>query len=500
MNTYFAYLRVSTVKQGDGVSLEAQREAIETYASKHDLRVVEWFEEKVTAAKRGRPLFNKMIVGLQRGQASGVIVHKIDRSARNFADWAKIGELIDEGIDVRFAHESLDMRSRGGRLTADIQAVIAADYVRNLREECLKGIEGRLKQGLFPFGAPIGYLDCGAGKPKVPDPERAPYVRMAYELYASGGYSIRSLLAELHSRGFRNKAGKPVSKTSLEWILQNPFYSGQITIRRTGRTYTGIHEPIVDARLYKRVQNLKADKHRRCHTKHNHTFRRCITCGHCSRSLVGELQKGHVYMRCQTKGCPTTSIREDRIDAAMLTSLLGVQLSDLQAASLKERAEALCREAKKKDVANALELQLSANVARAERLTDALLDKIIDEQTYTSRKLVLDDESSKLRTALNEARSEGTRRESVDKFLELARSVALYYEMANATEKRELAKIAFSNRTLTGKNLCLVPRNCLAEPKETLAVLCGPHERDTTRTVREIRELNEWASTCQLTM
>lgn len=35
------------------------------------------------------------------------------------------------------------------QLTADIQAVIAADYIRNLREETIKGINGRLKQGLY---------------------------------------------------------------------------------------------------------------------------------------------------------------------------------------------------------------------------------------------------------------------------------------------------------------------------------------------------------------
>ena len=36
-------------------------------------------------------------------------MHKIDRSARNFSDWARIGELVDSGIDVHFAHESLDL-------------------------------------------------------------------------------------------------------------------------------------------------------------------------------------------------------------------------------------------------------------------------------------------------------------------------------------------------------------------------------------------------------
>ena len=177
--TCFAYTRVSTVKQGDGVSLEAQREAITVFAEKHGLSVTRWYEEKETAAKRGRPVFDDLVKSLQRGEAAGLIVHKIDRSARNFSDWARVGELVDSGIDVHFAHESLDLRSRGGRLTADIQAVIAADYVRNLREECLKGVEGRLKQGIFPFAAPIGYLNKGGGKPKTPDPKRAPYVRRA---------------------------------------------------------------------------------------------------------------------------------------------------------------------------------------------------------------------------------------------------------------------------------------------------------------------------------
>ena len=153
MKQYFAYVRVSTAKQGEGVSLEAQQDAIAAYAAKHGLSVAEWFEEKETAAKCGRPVFNAMVKQLRAGKARGIIMHKIDRSARNFADWAKIGDLSDAGIDVHFATESLDFRSRGGRLSADIQAVIAADYIRNLREETLKGIRGRLKQGLYPFGA-----------------------------------------------------------------------------------------------------------------------------------------------------------------------------------------------------------------------------------------------------------------------------------------------------------------------------------------------------------
>src|SRR5580704_14649336 len=121
MNQYFGYIRVSTTKQGEhGVSLQQQREAIERYAQRNNCEVIQWFEEQETAAKRGRPLFGQMIRLLRRGRARGVIIHKIDRSARNLRDWADLGELIDQGVEVCFANESLDLNSRGGRLSADI--------------------------------------------------------------------------------------------------------------------------------------------------------------------------------------------------------------------------------------------------------------------------------------------------------------------------------------------------------------------------------------------
>ena len=114
--------------------------------------------------------------------ALGVIIHKIDRSARNLRDWAKLGDLIDRGLNVQFVHDNVDLQSRGGRLSADIQAVVAADFIRNLRDEVKKGFYGRLKQGFYPLPAPVGYLDRGGGKKKEPDPVMAPLIRQAYEL------------------------------------------------------------------------------------------------------------------------------------------------------------------------------------------------------------------------------------------------------------------------------------------------------------------------------
>ena len=118
MNSCFAYVRVSSVKQGEGASLEAQRRVIGEYAKANGLSIVEWFEELETAAKTSRPIFADMVKRLHRGEVGGLICHRVDRASRNFRNWADIGELADAGIDIHFATESLDFNSRGGRLVA----------------------------------------------------------------------------------------------------------------------------------------------------------------------------------------------------------------------------------------------------------------------------------------------------------------------------------------------------------------------------------------------
>jgi site-specific DNA recombinase len=305
MKKFFGYIRVSTAKQGEhGVSLQEQHDAITRYAERNALEIGEWFEERETAAKRGRPVFNRMLRLLKQGRADGVIIHKIDRSARNLKDWADLGELIDQGIEVHFANESLDLHSRGGRLSADIQAVVAADYIRNLREETRKGFYGRLKQGIYPLPAPLGYLDMGAGKVKEPDPRRAPLVRRAFEMYGSGRYNLDDLVEEMFRLGLRNRNGGRVTRTGLSVLLNSPFYMGLIRLRRTGETFLGSHPPLISKSLFDRVQKILEGRFNTRTQKHDFLLRRLFTCKLCGYSLIGEMQKGHVYYRCHSKDCP----------------------------------------------------------------------------------------------------------------------------------------------------------------------------------------------------
>ncbi|NEK25243.1 recombinase family protein, partial [Sulfitobacter sp. JBTF-M27] len=442
MNSCFGYIRVSTQKQGEGVSLDAQKEAIQVFARQKGLTITKWFEEKQTAAKGGRPIFNQMLRQLRRGVASGVIIHKIDRSARNLRDWAMFSELPDAGVNVYVATESLDFTSRGGRLTADIQAVIAADYIRNLREETIKGIQGRLKQGLYPFKAPVGYLDQGKGKAKIPDPQKAPLIRDMFDLYASGQYSLRSLREEINRRGLRNHRNRPLSLCGIETILKNPFYTGLIVIRKSGQTYHGIHKSIVPPSLFKHVQEIKESRLGKISTQHNHLYRGLFRCGLCQGPMSPERQKGRVYYRCQTRNCPTKTIREDLLEAAILMALQNLEMTVEGAEQLSKAWAAEENSGQLEAQRQAMALQIAADEQRLDRLTDLLIDGTIDKSLFDTRKQRLEIDLAASREKLRSLPSPEQTARNRRQFLELMKNLTGLHICAQDAEKREIVENA----------------------------------------------------------
>jgi DNA invertase Pin-like site-specific DNA recombinase len=456
MQKFVGYIRVSTAKQGEGVSLQEQRYAIERFAGRNSLTIVAWFEERETAAKRGRPVFNQMLKLLRQGKADGVVIHKIDRSARNLKDWADLGELIDRGIDVRFANEGLDLQTRGGRLSADIQAVVAADYIRNLREETRKGFYGRIKQGLYPLPAPIGYTDQGKGRPKELDEIRAPLVKKVFELYASGRYSLDTLTEEVDRLGLRNRRGRKLSMNGMSVMLNNPFYIGLIRLKRTNEIFQGAHAPLISASLFRRVQDVLNGKTNARVQRHDFLFRRVLACKHCRYSLIGERQKGHVYYRCHTKQCPPTCIREDAAEREVLRVIAPLEFGAREKKYVAQKIDKLKQQwsSQEESVTSALKLRLSSVQERLDRLTDGYLDHILDKETFEERKARLLTERREIEDQIARMQRPGQSvPEQLARFLELAGSVSLQYKCADAEEKRELLKTITSNRHAEGKEV-----------------------------------------------
>lgn len=467
LKKYFAYTRVSTARQGEqGVSLQQQHDAIERFATRSGLEIYEWLEEQETAAKIGRPVFSRMLRRLRMAEVDGVIIHKIDRSARNLKDWAELGQLIDQGIEVHFANEALDLNSRGGRLSADIQAVVAADYIRNLREEAKKGFYGRLKQGILPLPAPIGYLDCGPGKAKVIDPIRGPVVQQIFDLYATGRYSLIALTAEAYRLGLRSKKGRRFTRNGIHRMLRNKFYIGLIHVHVANETFIGSHESLISKSVFDRVDAILTGKKVRGPSRHGFLFSRMIQCKTCKRSLVAEHQKENIYYRCHSRNCPSTSLREEAISGAISKKIRDLKIWPEELEILDQIVEE-----KKEDHQTIVQAEIegyrfraAALAERHNRLTDAYLDGTLARVDYEQRKTALLSERRELEDKLRAAeRGESGSLHRINEYVELVKNAYLLDKHGFSIERRDVVEDVVSNRTATGKTIEIALKTALSD-------------------------------------
>jgi DNA invertase Pin-like site-specific DNA recombinase len=483
---YIGYIRVSTVKQGTkGASLTEQRDGISRWGERNNFPITIWLTEMETAAKQGRPVFNQALKLLRSGKAKGIILHKLDRGARNLRDWAAIGELSDQGIEVHFVTESIDLQSRGGRLSADIQAVVAADYIRNLREETRKGFYGRLKQGLYPLQAPLGYLDQGGGKAKIIDPVRGPLIRKAFELYATGRYNLHTLCDELYRLGLRNRNGGRVNISSLSVVLNNTFYMGLISIHKTNETFVGIHEPIIGKALFDHVHAVLTGKTNTRVHRHDFSYRRMLKCAACHFSLIAERQKGHIYYRCHTRDCPQPCVREETIGTEVSQFFQRIRYDEQEREYYRARIQTLKATwlSRQEDETKNLNLKQSQIKDRLNRLTDAYLDQALDKTMFEERKknLLLEQKGIE-ENLMNVTRQNGSSPEKLERFLELAGDAWLSHQWANPDDARRILKIFTSNRQAEGQKIYLEPAPAFAEMASRPQIeSCAP-ERAIPRT------------------
>jgi site-specific DNA recombinase len=490
--SYFAYIRVSTVKQGErGSSLIEQKSAIEAYALRHGLTITKWFEEMETAAKQGRHFFTRMLTDIRAGKAQGLIVHKIDRSARNLRDWADIAELLDAGVDIRFVNDNFDLLSTGGRLSADIIAAVSASFIRNLREEVKKGMWGRLKQGLYPWRAPVGYLDQGGGKAKIIDPVKGPLVQHLFERYGSNTVSFRALRLEMHAKGLGTNAGKPLSFNGLTTILHNPFYAGVMRLETTGETFPGIHEPLISKALFERVQGILSGKTVPRTRKHRFLFRQMVHCQNCGRRiLTGEKTRSYTYYRCHNEECRGVCWSERALEKIALTQLGRIRF-DFQgrgdvgtnsgvSGDLRDFGDFAAEIYRKRHgdgerLRTSLNLRLAQADDRLNRLTDLLLDATIDTDTHNARreKLLLD-----RRGILDELEKADRRSPFQELCEEFGRTniELLRYESLSNEEKRELLNIVCSDFSVSRESSTFTLRT----PYKEIAQLQDPSECDPT--------------------
>jgi DNA invertase Pin-like site-specific DNA recombinase len=316
-NKCVLYARVSTGAQADRqLSIPAQLEAMREFASNNGWKVAnEYVESGVSGRTTERPALTSLL-GSIRSKDPGVsilLVHKIDRLARNLADHVAIRSyLAKSGVRLVSMCEQVD-QSTSGQLVENIMASLAEFYSANLSEEVRKGLGQRVKRGGWPHLQPVGYRRVasagGSGSSIEPDPVKGPLVRKAFEAIAVGSQTAMAVREWLREQGWE------VSRSAFSRILNNPFYCG--LMRWKGETYRGNHAPLVSEETFGAAQSALKSRSRAREWGNGHECLHGVAtcaCGslvssrrhrrwtyyRCRRAAVGRGKCGSVFMNAQT--------------------------------------------------------------------------------------------------------------------------------------------------------------------------------------------------------
>jgi site-specific DNA recombinase len=345
-----AYARYSTDMQ-DADSIEAQLRDIEKFALQNGITIVKkYVDEAYTGKTANRPEFLQMVEDSKRNHFDCIIVHKVDRFARDKYDSAIYKSQIKRnGIKIFYAAQPLTDNPEG-HLMEGILESFAQYYSENLATEVMKGMKTKALRAEFNGGyAPLGYKIV-EGK-YVIDEYEAKAVKLIFELYSTGKtYDI--IIEELNRQGYKTRFNAEFKRNSLNSILRNEKYMGLYTFNKASSRVYGKRNnnrkkdadqvivaeanipAIIDASTWeltrKRIEDSKSKSKYKAKT--NYLLTGMITCGACGKTLYGQAGnngfRDYHYYRCQVKGCRKSKISKEEIENYALDHLYNMYFTD----------------------------------------------------------------------------------------------------------------------------------------------------------------------------
>ena len=386
------YVRKST--EGDekqALSMPAQITELREYAAREQLEIVASFQEAKTAKSPGRTQFQRMLHMLERGEAEGILAWHPDRLSRNSIDGGQIIHLLDTGALKGLYFPTLTFENNPqGKFMLAIAFGQGKYFVDHLSENVKRGQREKIRRGEWTWPAPIGYKNNRETRNIEPDPETAPLIRKAFELYATGDYTLPLLRQTLKGLGLRSRKGYVLSNSCVQLVLQSPIYCGMMKV--WGELHSGSFEPIIGKDLFDEVQNVMRKRgKKKTRRKHEFFFSGLMTCDSCACAITAEIQKGHKYYRCtKKKGACTEKhyLREEKLLSQVKKIVEQVSLPDDWADAMldyldKEKAENL--QEHQAAIQRLREKKLSLDKKLSD-LLDLRLEGALDTQEYITKK------------------------------------------------------------------------------------------------------------------
>lgn len=408
------YARFSSDNQREE-SITAQVRACVEYAERKGYTIVKTYsDEAKSATTDDRPEFLRMIRDAKAGLYDVLLIHKLDRFARNRFDSAFYKrELRIAGVQIESIVEHLDDSPESVILESVLEG-IAEYYSKNLAREVMKGMNETALQGKHTGGTPpLGYDVDPDTKELVINETEAKSVRLIFEMYDQGaGYN--KIIQALNDKGYKTKRNKPLGKNSLHEILKNKKYCGIYTFNRSAsknsqgkRNHHSSKGPgkiieipgripqIIPTELFERIQakmeeNKQNNAGGRYKAKVDYLLSGKIWCGHCGYRLVGmsstyrtrvskEYRKQYYYM-CnysnRTDQCTAGKIRKETAENFVMNELEAKILNDQTIPVLTEKIYAFycANKEKSTDEIQLLEKEISKLEKQIRNIVDVITD------------------------------------------------------------------------------------------------------------------------------
>ena len=282
------YIRWSTDEQGDGTTLEVQKENCEYYVLSQGWQVnpdLIFIDDGWSGGSLERPAMIRMRKMIQEEKIDCVVVYKLDRLSRSVVDTVKLVLEEWEGrCFIKSSREPVDTMTPMGKQFF-YMLVSFAEWERSvIKERTYNGKLQRVKEGMTPgFVPPYGYKKSATDKSRFEIvPHENLIVNRIFNEYENM-IGMNTIREKLNSEGIRNRDGNFWSVSTISYIIDNPMYAGMLAYRRqivdTKRKKTGLNKkpyrklnkdymlvksdyiPVtIEYERWKRIQELKRSK------------------------------------------------------------------------------------------------------------------------------------------------------------------------------------------------------------------------------------------------
>lgn len=470
MEKAVVYTRVSTEEQAkeNHYSLDAQKRICTESASKGGLTIVEFFEDagKSGTNIKGRPALREMLAYIEEHKdITTVLVQDTDRIARNTEDHLAIKALLKRNNAklLSVSQPNLDDTAEGKLMDTLIASMNQFQSDLTSRK-VTKGMEQKAINGWLPGKAPNGYQNVTKNEKLIIeiDELRAPLIKKAFDLYASGGYSIEKINDILYDEGYRTKHGKKLQVSKLYGILENPFYYGEF--RWGKKIYKGNHTPLISKDTWLLVQDIRASRTLRKHyeRKHNFLLAGFVFCK-CGRQFTAEHHgrnnnKTYSYYHCtRGKKCQSSvNISMIDLEEQVEKCFEDVNFPNPFYDELLEELRKIYNNFQKQVEQEIIILQKRQGAVQqqANRIENLLIENTISSEVYKKKTAEFQIELNKIETEIAKLRNKKkVDPEEFSKLVDYSRNISKNYKTANFEVKRRYLGFFWEKFTVEGKTI-----------------------------------------------